>query len=603
MREFLRNRAQGGSERTAGGVLRGAYNSWIRPHRAVIGRLFLIAVVSEAVQLSLPLGTRHIIDNILLASGADHLSAVAAVHLLALGMLALLVLVQLLDSFRRDRMARLNGRLVLDLRRRLIQRFLRLELGRIHELKSGGIVSRLSSDVDAVTGLVQMAFFSPGIALLRITLTLVILMSIRWKLAAAALVLLPLLVWASIAWVRRIRPIYRSIASDKNDLDGRVVEIFNGIRVVRAFGREATEGRSYSTAQNTIVRKSVFANLQEILVDGGWNFFLPATGLLVLWLGSMLFFRGDATIGDIVSFQMYAAMLLGPVWNIVYSIGQIQRALASLDRVFTVLEMPPDKPDRPLAVRAPTRVETVEFRDVRFGYSSERPVIHDFSLAVPRGSVVALVGPSGAGKTTLTDLLARFYDPDAGRILVNGQDIRDFRLQTYRSLLAIVQQETFLFDGTVAENIAYSRHRAPREEIESASRRAHAHEFVVELPEGYDTLIGEKGYRLSGGQRQRLAIARAILANAEILILDEATSNLDTENETFIRQGMEEMLTGRTTFVIAHRLSTTAGADMIVVLDGGRIVQRGTHGELLEAGGMYAAMVARQQNAFATLYV
>ncbi len=597
MREFLAGHMAARNEGQPGGTLRLAYFEWIRPYRFTIGRLFLIAVIAEAVQLSLPLGTRHIIDNVLLGRPTTG-DIKGNLHTFALLMLSALVGVQLLDSLRRDRMSRLNGRLVLGLRRRLMRRFLHLGLGKLHELKSGGIVSRLSSDVDAVTGLVQMAFFSPGIALLRITLTLAILVSIRWKLAAAALVLLPLLVWASIAWVRRIRPIYRSIATDKNDLDGRVGEVFDGIRVVRAFGRERTEARFYSTAQNTIVRKGVFANLKEVVVDGGWNFFLPATGLFVLWLGGLLYLRGETTIGDIVSFQMYAAMLLGPVWNIVYSIGQIQRALASLDRVFGVLALPRDKPDAVDATAAPRHFHSVTFQNVTFSYTPGRPVIRNFQLSVERGAVVALVGPSGAGKTTLTDLIARFQDPDEGRILVNGTDIRTMRLAGYRSRLAIVQQETFLFDGTVLENVGYGRRSAARAEIEQACRRANAHEFIADLPDGYETIIGEKGYRLSGGQRQRLAIARAILADSEILILDEATSNLDSESESLIRSALADLFVGRTTFVIAHRLSTTAGADIIVVLDQGRVLEQGTHAELLAKNGAYARMVARQQNAF-----
>ncbi|HEY7396541.1 MAG TPA: ATP-binding cassette domain-containing protein, partial [Gemmatimonadaceae bacterium] len=288
-----------------------------------------------------------------------------------------------------------------------------------------------------------------------------------------------------------------------------------------------------------------------------------------------------------------------PVWSIVNSFSELQRSLAATERVFEVLEMENDKPDRPDAQPAPKIVERIEFGDVEFEYREGIPVVRDFNVRVPGGSVVALVGRSGAGKTTITDLVARFHDPSKGRILLNGTDIRDFRLSTYRRLLAIVQQDVFLFDGSVRDNIAYGRHDATDEEIEDAARRANAHEFIDRLPERYETFIGERGVKLSGGQCQRLAIARAVLARPQILILDEATSNLDTESEQLIQASMAELLAGRTTFVIAHRLSTVRRADSILLMEDGRVVERGTHDELMGARGAYYEMVMRQAEASA----
>jgi ATP-binding cassette, subfamily B, bacterial len=272
----------------------------------------------------------------------------------------------------------------------------------------------------------------------------------------------------------------------------------------------------------------------------------------------------------------------------------MQRSLAAMERVFEVLGMPADMPDRPGAVDAPREIREIRFEGVEFEYHPGRPVIRDFDVVVPGGSVVALVGRSGAGKTTVTDLVARFHDPTRGRIVVNGSDIRDFKLHTYRDLLAVVQQDVFLFDGSVRDNIAYGRHHATDAEVEAAARRANAHDFIVNLPDGYQTVVGERGVKLSGGQQQRLAIARAILAAPQILILDEATSNLDTESEQLIQAAMADLLRGRTTFVIAHRLSTVRRADLILLMDGGRVVERGTHEELMRAGAAYHGMVLRQ---------
>jgi ATP-binding cassette subfamily B protein/subfamily B ATP-binding cassette protein MsbA len=270
-----------------------------------------------------------------------------------------------------------------------------------------------------------------------------------------------------------------------------------------------------------------------------------------------------------------------------------------MERVFEILGLPADKPDRPDAYDAPAVVHDLEFENVEFEYREGRPVVRDFNVVVPGGSVVALVGRSGAGKTTVTDLVARFHDPTQGRILLNGTDIRDFYLTSYRALLAIVQQDVFLFDGSVRDNIAYGRHRATAAEVEDAARRANAHEFIVRLPEQYETFIGERGVKLSGGQCQRLAIARAILASPQILILDEATSNLDTESEQLIQASMATLLAGRTTFVIAHRLSTIRRADLILLMEDGQVIERGTHDELMLARGTYYEMVMRQMESSA----
>src|SRR5262245_53565434 len=295
-----------------------------------------------------------------------------------------------------------------------------------------------------------------------------------------------------------------------------------------------------------------------------------------------------------MAFQWYTFLLMGPVWNIVNSFSELQRSLAAMERVFEVLGMENDKPDRPNASEAPPVVREITFEGVEFEYRENQPVVRDFNVSVIGGSVLALVGRSGAGKTTVTDLVARFHDPTRGRILLNGTDIREFKLGTYRDLLAIVQQDVFLFDGSVRDNIAYGRHDATDEEIEDAAHRANAHEFIVRLPEQYETFIGERGVKLSGGQQQRLAIARAVLKSPQILILDEATSNLDTESEQLIQASMAALLAGRTTFVIAHRLSTVRRADVILLMEEGRVIERGTHEELMKARGVYHSMVLRQ---------
>jgi ATP-binding cassette subfamily B protein/subfamily B ATP-binding cassette protein MsbA len=510
------------------------------------------------------------------------------------GVVILSNLIRVLKDYRQRL---LNVQVMLTLRRSLYDRLLHLPLPKLWDMKTGGILSRLTGDVETTTGLLQMAVISPSVSLVRLIIAVTVLMLLNWRLALTALAIIPGVMTLSFAFSRRIRPIYRTVRKDVEEIDGRVGEAFSGIRVVRAFGRELRELRDYLLGRHTILRKELFAHRRELLVWTSWGLLSAAINVVIVWYGGYLNVVGRASIGDIMAFQWYTFLLMNPVWNIVNSFSELQRSLAAMERVFEVLAMSDDKPDRPDAREAPRTVNQIRFENVLFEYREGKPVVRDFNVTVPGGSVVALVGRSGAGKTTVTDLVARFHDPTSGQILVNGTDIRDFRLASYRALLATVQQEVFLFDGTVRENISYGRNDATMAEVEDAARRANAHEFIDRLPERYESIIGERGVKLSGGQRQRLAIARAILASPQILILDEATSNLDTESEQLIQASMAALLAGRTTFVIAHRLSTIRRADLILLMEDGRIIERGTHDELMGREAAYYRMVRRQEQA------
>jgi ATP-binding cassette subfamily B protein/subfamily B ATP-binding cassette protein MsbA len=570
------------------------YFHWLWPHRIAIGAIFLLALVTAGLEMIEPLFMRFIVDRVLLNAGLDTPARLVYLNVAGAIFLGVIVLGKAVGMFREYRQRLVNTRVMLSLRRSLFERFLHLPLPNLWEMKTGGILSRLSGDIDTTTGLLQMAIVSPSLSVIRLLIAIAILLTLNWRLGLMALAVIPGAMLMSFASARRIRPIYRSVRKDVEEIDGRVGETFSGIRVVRAFGREKRENLDYTRGRHTVLRKELFAHRRELVLWTSWGFLISAVNVVIVWYGGYLTVTGRASIGDIMAFQWYSFLLLGPVWNIVNSFSELQRSLAAMERVFEVLAMPGDKPDRPGAVPAPPEVREIRFEAVEFEYREGRPVVRDFSVAVPGGSVVALVGRSGAGKTTVTDLVARFHDPTRGGILVNGTDIRDFRLRTYRDLLAIVQQDTFLFDGSVRDNIAYGRHDATDGEIEDAARRANAHEFIARLPDGYETFVGERGVKLSGGQQQRLAIARAILANPQILILDEATSNLDTESEQLIQASMATLLAGRTTFVIAHRLSTVRRADMILLMEDGQVIERGTHTELMAAGGVYHAMVRRQ---------
>jgi ATP-binding cassette subfamily B protein/subfamily B ATP-binding cassette protein MsbA len=485
----------------------------------------------------------------------------------------------------------------MTIRRRVFEHMLHMPLNKIQQIKSGGATSLIREDAGGIADLIFSMVYNPWQAIVQLIGSLIILVIVDWRLMAAGLLLLPAVYFSHRTWIYSIRPLYRDVRQRRQLIDANTTETFSGIRVVRTFARQRSEIRRFTWWSHVLMRQQLLVWWRTRLIEIVWEVIIPlaSTGLLVY--GGWQILQGQLTLGDLMMFLVYLTMLLGPIATLTGSAVQFQNNLAGLDRILDLLASPRELQDRADAVRV-TREKVagrLEFRDVVFRYpENPTPILKEVSLVAEPGKTVAVVGRSGAGKTTLCNLVARFFDPEKGCVLLDGIDLRDVQLHSYRQLLGVVEQEVFLFDGSIAENIAYGRAHATMEEIRSAAQAAAADEFIQQSPNGYDTRIGERGFKLSGGQRQRLAIARALLANPKILILDEATSNLDSESEKLIQESLSVLLQNRTSFVIAHRLSTIMNADQIIVLDQGQIVQRGTHLELMESGGIYQQMVRLQ---------
>jgi ATP-binding cassette subfamily B protein/subfamily B ATP-binding cassette protein MsbA len=474
-----------------------------------------------------------------------------------------------------------------------------LPLHRVYQLKSGGTASLLREDAGGVGELVFSMLYNPWQAIIQLVGSLIVLVFVDWRLMLGGLLILPIVYLTHRTWVTRIRPVFRDIRAQRQEVDSHATEAFGGMRVVRTFHRERSESGRFVRGNNLMVRQQLFVWWWARLIDIIWATLIPVASTGLLLYGGYRVLEGELSLGDLTMFLVYLAMLLAPIATLATSATVFQNNLAGMERILDLLaeSLEPGRETLGRPISRPQVAGRIAFQDVSFRYpGSDTWVLKDINLDVQPGETIALVGRSGAGKTTLCNLVARFYDPQQGSIRLDGHDLRDLDLSDYRRLLGIVEQDVFLFDGTIAENIGYARSDADVSAIRHAARIANADEFIEQLPDGYQTVIGERGVRLSGGQRQRLAIARAVLADPKILILDEATSNLDSQSERLIQSSLHELMHGRTSFVIAHRLSTIVNVDRIVVLDQGELVEVGSHSELLESSGLYRRMVELQAN-------
>lgn len=588
----------------------------IRPQRHNVVVAILLLTVGIVLRLLPPLGTKLAIDSALteppkalprwftpftdmFIAGDSTPDRLSLLVLIAATVTVITLIATVVNLTSRWIATKAVNQTQVAVRREVFDHAMKLPLHRVYEMKSGGVASLIREDAGGVADLVFSMLYNPWRAITQFVGSLVILMLVDWKLMLGGLTLLPIVWVTHRTWINRIRPLYRDVRKQRQRIDSGATETFGGIRVVRTFSQSRNESSRYVREGSFLVRQQLFTWWWTRIIEIIWEVVIPlaSTGLLVY--GGYQILNDELTLGDLMMFLVYLTMLLGPLATLAGSAVGFQNNLAGLDRVLDVLEIDQELPTSENAKSiAPTVDGAMSFRDVSFAYpESEALVLQNVNLEIKAGETIALVGRSGAGKTTLTNLIARFYDPTSGSILIDGQDLRDIELSSYRGLLGIVEQDVFLFDGTIGENISYARRHVTEDELVAAATAAAAHEFIETLPDGYDTMIGERGVKLSGGQRQRIAIARAILAEPQILILDEATSNLDSESERLIQRSLTELLEGRTAFVIAHRLSTIRGADKIVVLDQGRVVETGTHEELLARDGRYNDMVLLQTDA------
>ncbi len=563
--------------------------TYLRPYRPLAVATLLFALLTTAHELMPPQLIRIVIDDVITAGQVAILPWVIA------GLLAVYVLRNLCASVRIRFNNKLEQRVVYDLRQQVFAALQRLSVAYFEDRSTGEIMSRVSGDTEHV----ERIFIDGLEALLTASLTFVgitvILFAVNWKLALLALVPIPVLVVCASVFTRRVHHYYHLIRRSAADLNAYLQDSLSGIRETMGFNRQAHEQARFSVRSWEYSRSNLRAMYLWSLYSPAMMFVATLGTVLVLWYGAGEVRRGSMSIGELVMFLSYLALFYVPI-NQIHSVNHmLQHALAASERVFDILDTPPKVADRPNAILPAERLAgEVWFDAVSFHYRPDLPVLRDVSLVVRPGERVALVGPSGAGKSTLLKLLMRFYDVEAGTIRLDGYDVRDLPLAFLRSQIGLVQQEPFLFNGTVRENILYGDLAADQTRVELVARAARAHEFIAELPEGYETWIGERGVKLSVGQKQRVSIARVLLKDPPIVIFDEATSNIDTETEVKIREALTNLIEGRTTFIIAHRLSTLHDADRIVVVDRGQIVEQGQHDDLVARGGLYAGLYQAQ---------
>jgi ABC-type multidrug transport system fused ATPase/permease subunit len=554
---------------------------FLRPYRRQLWGSLLFAWAAMGMTVLIPWLVGRSVDAIQDGDRSELLPLAAAILGAALLRLGLTVVRRLVAG-------RVSLAVEFDLRQRFYSHLQALELGFFDSQQTGQLMSRGTVDLQSIRFFLGYGLIFITQNLLTLTLATAVMLAIQPSLALLALAPAPIVVLTAARYSRLSRPAVQEVQQRIAELTAEAEENVSGIRIVKAFAREEHQLHRFRRAVARVFDQSMYSTRLQA-------FFSPLIGLLpqfgialVLLVGGRQVINGSLSLGEFTAFYIYLVLLASPMRMLGIALGMAQRAVASGNRLFEILDREPRIRSLPGAPPLPAGAGTVKIRDVTLRYDGAGPALSDVNLEVGSGRTVALVGPSGSGKTSLVALIARLYDPSEGEVLVDGVDVRSVDLESLRSEVAFVSDDSFLFSATVAENIAYPNAVSGRAEIERAARRAQADGFIRDLPDGYDTVVGERGYTLSGGQRQRVAIARALLADPRILILDDATSSVDARTEAAIKEGLREVMAGRTTFIIAHRLSTVSLADEVVVMDAGRIVDRGTHEELLEQCTFYS---------------
>jgi ABC-type multidrug transport system fused ATPase/permease subunit len=559
---------------------------WTHRHRLILGAVLML--INQAMGLVLPASTKYLIDQVIGHGRTDLLWKIA----LAAGAATV---VQALTSFGLSQLLGVAAqRAITEMRKKVQAKIARLPVSYFDSTQVGKLISRIMNDAEGIRNLVGTGLVQLVGSVITAAVALGVLLWLNWRLTLiTALVLGTFGAALSFAFTR-LRPLFRERGEITATLTGRLAESLGGIRIVKAYTAEKREELTFARGAHKLFRNIAKSMTGVSATNAFASLIVGAVGVVIIVVGGPSVVSGKMTIGDLFMYVIFTGMMAMPLIQFAAIGTQITEAFAGLDRIREVMDMKTEDDQDAFREPLPEVSGEIEFENVWFEYNEGAPVLKDVSFKAPAGSTTALVGSSGSGKSTLISLAMNFNHPLSGIIKVDGKDLNTLRLRDFRSFLGVVMQDNFLFDGTVADNIGFSKPHATRAEIQAVSRIAHCEEFVEKFELKYDTVVGERGVKLSGGQRQRIAIARAILADPKLLILDEATSSLDSESEALIQDGLRQLRRGRTTFVIAHRLSTIRSADQILVLEGGEIVERGTHEELLEADGRYRQLYDKQ---------
>jgi subfamily B ATP-binding cassette protein MsbA len=569
----------------------------ILPRRGLLAAGFALMVVNRLCGIVLPYSTKFLIDDVIGRRQVELLTPLVAAVLGA-------TLIQGVTSFTLTQLlSKAAQRLIAELRQKVQRHIGLLPVSYYDANKSGALVSRIMTDVEGVRNLIGTGLVDFAGGLMTAVIALVVLLNISPVMTGLTALFTAMFALVLKHAFTSIRPIFRERGKIHAEVTGRLTESLAGVRVVKGYHAEAREAEVFGAGVKRLLDNVLKTLTAMSLMSLSATVLMGLVGGVVMFIGARQIFAGSLTLGEFVTFTAFLAFLVAPVFQVVGIGTQLTEAFAGLDRTREVLGERPEDQDRRRTVTLPAVRGEVEFHDVGFAYETGKEVLFDVSFRAEPGSITALVGPSGAGKSTIISLIAAFHTPNAGRITVDGVDLSTVRLSSYRTQLGVVLQETFLFDGTIAENVAFARPDAGRERVLEVCRIARVDEFAERFPDQYDTVVGERGVKLSGGQRQRVSIARALLADPRILILDEATSSLDSESEALIQEGLKHLLQGRTTFVIAHRLSTIRRADQILVVEEGRILERGDHESLYALRGRYWDLYTKQHGVESNLFL